>query len=324
MLFEVLVSLGRTLSQYRIFRPLVNFGKKYIYNARLKEKLQETDFPPEIWIENTNICNARCVMCPRESHTRKTGTMDYRLFEKLIREVALFKDRVNRLHLHNYGEPLLDKRLPDKIRLAKQLGIHHTYIVTNGSLLTPDVSRQLIEAGLDEFKVSFYGTDAETYNTTMRGLDFNKTLQNLRDFFALRKELGKRTPKIIIQYLPQTANKERTDDFFHLMKPLIDESVGDTLNIFHMHTYGGGLSTNAPLADPVFTCDYPWRTMVILHDGKVVLCCLDYNGVQVVGDVHLNSIRDIWNGPNFKKARSNFMHLKYNEYPICTQCDRIR
>ena len=38
------------------------------------------------------------------------------------------------------------------------------------------------------------------------------------------------------------------------------------------------------------TCSYPWTTMVILHDGKVVTCCLDYNGVQVVGDVNKDTI----------------------------------
>jgi MoaA/NifB/PqqE/SkfB family radical SAM enzyme len=250
--------------------------------------------------------------------------MDFGLFEKLIREVALYKDQVKRLHLHNYGEPLLDKKLPDKIKLAKQLGIHHTYLVTNGSLLTPALSRQLIEAGLDEFKVSFYGTDAETYNKTMRGLDFDRTLQNLRDFFALRKKLGKQTPRIIIQYLPQASNKERTDDFFRLMKPLIDESVGDTLNVFTMHNYGGGMSTDPVPADPRSICNYPWRTMVILQDGKVALCCMDYNGVQTVGDAAKNTIKEIWTGESFRKARSNFKQLNYADYPACSKCDLIR
>jgi len=33
--------------------------------------------PAVILIENTNCCNAQCVMCPRETLTRKRGFMEF-------------------------------------------------------------------------------------------------------------------------------------------------------------------------------------------------------------------------------------------------------
>ena len=102
---------------------------------------------------------------------------------------------------------MLDKLLPEKIRLAKDHGITHTYIVSNASRLFPETARKIIGAGLDKMKISFYGTDAETYNNTMMRLDFDVTLQNIKDFLRIRKEMKRETPRLILQYLPNETNR---------------------------------------------------------------------------------------------------------------------
>lgn len=311
------------IKKNNIKRNLFKYGKKCIYNKYYKFKLKNTDFPPEIWIENTNICNARCVMCPRDKHTRPLGFMDFSLFERLIKEIAKFRDVVKRVHMHNYGEPLLDRELPRRIKLAKDYGIRHVYFVTNASLLTPEMSREIIRAGLDEFKISFYGTNKKTYNETMKGLDFDSSVQNVNDFIKIRRELNSVKPKVVIQYLPQEANKSRTDDFFNIFRTVIDEGNGDCLNIYSLHNFGDGREYYKP--DKISgICNYPWRTMIILNDGRVVICCFDYNGVQVVGDVNKNDIKEIWNNEKYKQVRDDFKELRYDKYSICMKCDVIR
>ncbi len=301
------------------------FAKKHFYNRYLSHKFSAFSFPPEVWIENTNLCNAECVMCPREKQTRPIGIMKYTLFEKLIKEISRFKDGVKRVHLHNYGEPLIDKELPKRIKLAKEYGITHVFFVTNASLLSPELSKEIIGAGLDEFKISFYGTDEKTYNNTMKGLDFEKTLQCIKDFFKIRKDMKSLKPKVVIQYLPHITNQSRTEEFVDIFNSIIDKSIGDSLNIFTLHNFGDGRNYYDSHTDKISsTCYYPWHTMVILYDGRVVICCLDYNGVQVVGDVNKNTIKEIWNSEQYKKVRNDFKNLRYSDYSICTKCNVIR
>jgi len=125
---KLLLSLAKT--------PLL-FYPRYKYHLPL---------PSVMMIENTNRCNAECVMCPRELLSRKRGFMDLGLFEKLIREVSGLK-RKPVTHLHGFGEPMLDKLLPERIRLAKAYGIKHTCSVANASLLSRETSRKMIDAG---------------------------------------------------------------------------------------------------------------------------------------------------------------------------------
>jgi MoaA/NifB/PqqE/SkfB family radical SAM enzyme len=274
-------------------------------------------------IENTNHCNAECVMCPRDTLSRKRGFMDFGLFEKIIKEVSSVK-RKPVTHLHGFGEPLLDKRLAERIELAKSCGITRTYIVSNASLLFPETSRKIISAGLDKMKISFYGTDEESYNNTMKRLDFKVTLQNVKDFLRIRREMKSQTPRLILQYLPNETNNARTSEFKALWGPLIDSQVGDVLNVASLHNYGGGRAYNRLGKKIVSVCYFPWTSMSVLWDGRVVTCCMDSNGVQVLGDLNSQSVQEVWNGPVLAEVRNSFGKLDYGKFPVCLSCDWVR
>jgi MoaA/NifB/PqqE/SkfB family radical SAM enzyme len=274
-------------------------------------------------IENTNHCNAECVMCPRDTLSRKRGFMDFGLFEKIIKEVSSVK-RKPVTHLHGFGEPLLDKRLAERIELAKSCGITRTYIVSNASLLFPETSRKIISAGLDKMKISFYGTDEESYNNTMKRLDFKVTLQNVKDFLRIRREMKSQTPRLILQYLPNETNNAKTAEFKALWSPLIDSQVGDVLNVASLHNYGGGRAYNRLGKKIVSVCYFPWTSMSVLWDGRVVTCCMDSNGVQVLGDLNTQSVEEVWNGPVLAEVRNSFGKLDYSKFPVCLSCDWVR
>src|SRR5215212_10032855 len=77
--------------------------------------------PEIVQIESTNICNAKCVFCPRDEMGRKQGVMDMTLFRKIVDECAAL--RIEHVRMHNYGEPFVDRSLVEKVRYAKDRGI---------------------------------------------------------------------------------------------------------------------------------------------------------------------------------------------------------
>ncbi len=311
--------LKKYFSNYPLIYSLI---KRYPLRFYRNFHLKETKFPSEVWLENTNHCNAKCIMCPRDSQTRDKGIMDFDLYSKVIKEVSNFGHIVKRVHMHNFGEPLLDKRLPDRIKMAKELGIKHVYFVTNASLLTKESSIELIKSGLDELKISFYGTDEESYNKTMKRLDFNKTLENVRGFFKAREDLGAKNPRVVVQLIPQLLKNNNEREWMEIFEDLIDTKIGDSLNFFELHNFGGGSSyINTAKKIITNTCNYPWRVMVILQDGSVSPCCLDYNGEINLGNVNMNTIQHIWNNEKYTRIRKDFKKLNYSKYSACGKCD---
>jgi len=74
-------------------------------------------WPDIVQIESTNLCNAKCVFCPRDEMHRRQGVMDFELYRKVVDECAALG--ITHVRVHNYGEPFLDKTLVEKVRYAK-------------------------------------------------------------------------------------------------------------------------------------------------------------------------------------------------------------
>ena len=108
--------------------------------------------PEIVQIESTNICNAKCVFCPRDDMHRRQGVMSLDLFKKVVDECAELG--ITHVRVHNYGEPFLDRHLTAKVRYAKEKGIKEVGMISNGSLITEKIARGVIEAGLDAINIS--------------------------------------------------------------------------------------------------------------------------------------------------------------------------
>jgi hypothetical protein len=98
------------------------------------------------------------------------------LFLKVIGELGAMNFN-GRLSLFQNGEPLLDNRLSNWIRISKQHCPNaFTFIITNGDLLTYDKAMDLFLSGLDALKVNTY--DKQTYDSV------RKTLQKMEEPFT--------------------------------------------------------------------------------------------------------------------------------------------
>src|SRR3954463_11366338 len=69
--------------------------------------------PEIVQIESTNICNAKCVFCPRDEMLRDQGVMSRELFRKVVDECAALG--ITHVRMHNYGEAFLDRHLAEKV-----------------------------------------------------------------------------------------------------------------------------------------------------------------------------------------------------------------
>src|SRR3954468_19751867 len=148
--------------------------------------------PEIVQIESTNICNAKCVFCPRDEMHRRQGVMSFDLFRKIVDECAALG--ITHVRVHNYGEPFLDRHLTDKVRYAKQKGIKEVGMISNGSLITDKIARGMIEAGLDAINISVDASGKDVFESTRVGLNYDKVIANVERIVRIRAEMGKRRP----------------------------------------------------------------------------------------------------------------------------------
>ncbi len=304
---------------YRILKaPWIAKNSLYnlLYSKRIKEVMRKgKNFPRIISIETTNFCNARCIMCAYPFMKRKKGFMEEKLYKKIIDEVK--EKEFDILLLSGFGEPLLDKRLPRFIQYAKDKGIKKIGIVTNASLLTKKNAKILEDGGLDELHISIDGATKEVYEKIRVGLSFEKVVENIENLKDLKKT------RVFLKMVLIKENKGEVKKFIHRFKNVADKIVvrqaQDWVGTVEVHPEGYTPHVEAP-KEYYPPCYYLWTSISIYWDGKVPLCCLDYDAKVILGNVYYSSIQQIWNGEKLLRIRELHIKGKRKAVPLCKEC----
>lgn len=272
---------------------------------------------PEVRYEVTDHCNASCVMCPRDKHEhgREHGIMNQALYEKSIDEIATLGAR--KIVLTGFGEPMLDRRLEDKIAYASKKGLS-TYFITNGSAMTPKRARKLMESGLSEMRVSFYGMRPETYNAVMQGLDFERTRKGILEFLRIRDEIGAHT-RVQMSYLELDLNKGDEQAFRDFWEPKVN-----AIEIWKPHNFGDGRDYRHRDEDNKTSCGRPENgPLQIQWNGEVIPCCYDYNNQIILGNAFEKPVLEVLNGEKYRLLRHAHRMREFSIFPYCDQCDQL-
>jgi MoaA/NifB/PqqE/SkfB family radical SAM enzyme len=298
----------RCISEY--FRLTPKMKKLELFGRVMAEVMEvfRRKFPPTVRIETTNHCNACCTFCPRESIAREKAFMDEHLYRKIITECAA--NGCSMIHLHNFGEPLLDKQLPERITFAKKMGIKRIKIFSNGALLYGSTAEALLESGLDEIKISIDGANAREFNELRVGLDHTKVLDNTRNFKRMRDLRGRRHPNIVAT-CALTSDKKKSR---HMVKGAVDRIVfADLQNWAGERRFFGKMNVRQP-------CIRLWQTFTILVNGDIALCCMDHAGKEILGNCREVDITEIWENERYKELRRLHCNLEQHKISLCNEC----
>jgi radical SAM protein with 4Fe4S-binding SPASM domain len=277
------------------------------------ERQWQVAFPSIDQIELTNRCPYTCGMCPRtEFMDRPLGDMPLSLFESIIGQISGFQQYVA---LHHFGESLVYPRLPSAVQMACRMGVQ-TGLSCNPPSLGPTLAARLLDAGISNIVLSLDSLDSRTYEQ-IRGPAARLDLanHNLRELLRLRNEGGYPTG-ITLQMINMRANQDEAARFLDYCAELgVDRGVVVRLGRWdfddrHFRVLG-------EFTTPGYSgyCSRPWTSVTVLWDGRVVPCCHDYNGAVVLGDLRIQSLREIWSSASAREFRQ-----QNREYDLCTHC----
>lgn len=278
-------------------------------------------FPSNIQIEINNFCNARCTFCPVPTMTRKPRIMKFDLFERIIRELQE-RDFAGHMYPFLNGEPLLVPDFTDYLELIREKVPRASIeLTTNASRLDTEIGRKILKQGvLDIIRTSFDGGTKETYESIRRGLSFEQVRDNIHFFLDERKRLGKDKPRVEI-------NMVLTPENYYTKQQLAEEfKDADSVNFCLMFNWGGqlekGAKGNSFLSKSNF-CYRMYRFLTILVTGEVALCCYDYEGKEIVGNINFSSMEEVWRGETFEGKREQLKKRQFDKLPLCRECDFI-
>tara|TARA_B100001540_G_scaffold306893_1_gene319526 strand:+ start:286 stop:1254 length:969 start_codon:yes stop_codon:yes gene_type:complete len=271
-------------------------------------------------IELTNRCNAQCTFCPRDQ-TPDQGFMSFDIFKRSVQR-ARELELTPKIHSAGQGEPTLHPQLPEFAQYVHEQGIEYGF-TTNGSLLTEELARKVIDANVSHIVFSISDLD-EDYEEVY-ALKFDVTRSNIMRFLDINEELGKPI-RTTVSLVAHDLNKPKLSQYRKFWAEAgIDEFIhydqtnrGGACEIGRYFVDNDGYKAEA--ADFMgrhklsHVCGVPFVMLFIGWNGQYYLCCNDYRKLTPLGSVLDHSIEEM---DLIKKAR--FFEDEAPE--ACKNCD---
>ena len=196
-------------------------------------------------------------------------------------------------------EPTLYKNLADVIKIAKDFGVPHISLTTNGNLLTKEKIELYAEQGLNEIILSLHGVYQESYEDFMQKGDYSKFLEVLKWITALKgahKNLSLR-----INYTFNEDNFNELSEFF----TIFNEYNIDTLQLRPISRLGNTtyqnfkMNTIVPVYDRVLhgikvECKYRGITLLAAETSKDLVNRKNVNSLPYAYSYCYISPKEFW------------------------------
>ena len=167
----------------------------------------------KVYIEPTVACNLDCITCFRNAWEQPIGRMSEETFERILAGLKRMSP-IPDVYFGGIGEPLFHPKTVEWVRRVKELGVK-VELITNGTILTEKIARQLIDAGLDILWISLDGATPEHYEDVRLGAELPTVLANIRRLAGLRKKGHFPVPEIGVAFV---AMKRNIDDLPKIIK----------------------------------------------------------------------------------------------------------
>lgn len=301
---------------------LLRLARSYV--AFRTRRVNRVPPPFRLWIEPTNRCNLHCVMCPTgvADPSRETGLMDLDTYRTIIDEVAPFAFDLN---LHHRGESLLHPGIVEMIEYAAAQGLY-TNLHTNGTIMSDDLARRLVQSGLDILSFSFDAIDPEAYSKIRVGGKYEKVLGNIRKFLATRRDLESQDPHTTVEAIDFSSGstprgrQEKAETLARLF-----EDSPDAVRVKAPHNWAGEYPLT-PESGTEYTyspCMFLWYSLTILYDGSLVACPQDMSGSLKIGEAGDGEILRNWNRGSLLELRERMVKRNLEGVSPCDRCDRL-
>lgn len=306
-----------------------------------------TGFPIEVLLKTTLNCNHSCPKCLHGMHIFPAGRTYNMSLETCRRVLDEGKAKGLQSVVFTGGEPTMNSEFTEFLAYAAQLGFPDVSLVTNGSFLTDEMIRCIIESGVTRINVSLDATTPETYDRT-HGVDhFERCFQNTHRILELREELGSELPLLSVSFVLSQRSQHELDDFVAYWSERADGGVKiyPYKDIFSVvddqfsDTYGAGrkqledldegelpdqVPENVPIMDGYrIQCTGPWYRCHVGINGEIQACTTQGfcdHPEMVLGNIHETSLEEVWKSPRWESLRDLTKRGAYGEHPVCKLC----
>lgn len=306
-------------------------AEKKIWCDGKRERLADVlplSTPISISYEVSSYCNLRCNYCAHGAKEKAFPQMflDMDLFKKSVDSLKQFPQKIKNILFAVNGEPLTNPQVPEMIAYIKSQNVaEQVTLFTNAVLLTPEMGKRLVDAGLDLLRLSIQGITSAKYRELCgTPVDFEMLLGNVRTFYE-NKGNCRVFAKIVDKSFDEPGDEQT---FYRLFGDICDEISVELIVPIRMEVdYEGvcGKGDKNMLKQEIvscFACPQPFYAMYVRSNGNVTPCCLAAsNSSLIVGNIRESGLDALWRSDVLWQIRKMQLARQRFSHPVCSTCN---
>lgn len=275
-------------------------------------------------IETCRQCNARCKYCPQSVSPKSRAVMPLDRFELILSKMG--DTPLEWVALNHYGEPLLDPFFRERVRMLRErampLGLY-----TNGTLLKESVIDFLSEGGVEEAVFNFPSIDPTEWSHLMQLPE--KSYWRARRAIEYYLTNGAQpasgiTISVNIAERSQEERVRRIEEHFSALGKMKVRAEYSNSRAGSIQNELVSISSREP-EKRYAGCERFAHHLHVSWEGKVFLCCQDYEQSVVLGDLTTDSISAIMSTPSARQLRAELYGLEpMAAGRLCVNCNKLR
>ena len=280
-------------------------------------------YPLNLDIEASSSCNLRCPMCPHTINTntklsnkRHSMNFDFNMYKRLIDEASDLG--IYAIKLLWLGEPLMNSHIVDMVRYAKEKDIEDVILTTNAVLLSEEMSKGFVDAGLDKLYFSFDSHKKELYEKIRVGAEFDGVLQNIVRFHEIRNEMNSLSPTTRAAMVSMRDNRDSLEEYKSFFSKIVD-----VVAFYDYVDYEKDYAFLKKHKDIQFACSELWQRLHVAADGEIAICCFDHNAEIGIGNVRDMTIKEAWNSIELNRIRAQHQNMQWYNVNLCSRCPAV-
>lgn len=275
-------------------------------------------------IETCRQCNARCKFCPQSVAPKSRAVMSMELFQLILSRLEGTKPEW--VAFNHYGEPLLDPLFRARVSLLRERGFP-LGLYTNATLLKESTIDFLAQGGVYKVVFNFPSLEPAEWSNLMQLPE--KSYWRARR--AIEYYLSSKAPVENGIYLsvnvPDETQEERAkriEEHFSALGKV------DVRMEFSNSRAGSVENEFVQISSRAESRHYAGCERIVQHlhvswEGKVYLCCQDYDQSVVLGDLTKDSVASIMSSQIARDFRAELYGLTAMKTGrLCLDCNMLR
>jgi len=294
--------------------------------------ISDPNLPGALYIETTNLCNARCVFCyyPKVHGTMPVKYMDMSLFKDIVQDYVQMGGREISL-TPTIADPLVDKMIDERLKYIDSSPIKKLRFYSNFISFRSKIREAFQGMSNTSFNIgiSMTGFNREMYHKLMGVDSYTKVMNNLKALSEIVKSNPNVNAHLVLRkYKGDAGETDRMAQFcrdhgFGCHFENVYDTWGGLMeeDIKNNEYLQGRIRTRLPRTKP---CEVTYRKPLITVDGDYKVCeCRDVFGELVIGNVKETPFSKLWVSQELRALRNRF--YSQDTLPeICKKCEMYK